>query len=214
MAIGVIDGKKYRQNKTNKKVVYIQILKKRINMNHIMIDLETMGTGSNAVVVSISAVIFDMATGEIGESFEAGLEITNQKDMGGEIDADTVNWWNNQDQDARDELERLRKIPVDDALALLNDWVKQNFKAPSRIKLWGNGATFDNVIIRNLFKRYDTEFAIPYYCDKDVRTLTYLTKINPRSFEFEGVKHRGIDDCKHQIKYCVAGYKKISELLK
>lgn len=184
-----------------------------ISKKHIMLDIETMGTGSNAVVVSISAIIFDMATGELGDTFEIGLDMKEQTLKGGEIDQDTVNWWAKQSDEAKAELDRLDKKIVEVALERFNQWISDNFPAPSKIKLWGNGATFDNVIVRNLFKRHDIKFVIPYYADKDVRTLTYLTKTNARKFEFEGIKHRGIDDCKHQIKYCVDGYQKIQKAL-
>lgn len=175
-------------------------------MNHLMIDLETLGTSSNAVVVSISAVVFDMSTGEIGEEFEIGLDKDQQLLKGGVIDEDTVNWWAEQSDEAKAELERLVKIDVDEALNSFATWLKNQFKAPSKVKMWGNGATFDNVIVRNLFERHGIKIPIPYYCDKDVRTLTYLTKTQPKKYEFTGVKHRGIDDCKHQIKYCCDAY--------
>ena len=192
----------------DKKTVTVKTTKgkRMINKDHIMIDLETLGTGSNAVVVSISAVIFDMKTGTLGNEFEIGLDNREQVKKGGIIDKETVEWWAKQDQDAKDELSRLIKQPVTDALNSFNKWIKANFNVPSKIKLWGNGATFDNVIVRNLYKRHDIEFLIPFYADKDVRTFTYLEKVNTRAFEFVGVKHRGIDDCKHQIKYCTETY--------
>lgn len=173
-------------------------------MNHIMLDIETYGTSSNAVVVSISAVIFDMKTGEIGEEFEIGLDINEQVIKGGIIDQETIDWWDKQSGEAKSELNRLLKEPVYDALTSFNNFISRNFTAPSKIKLWGNGATFDNVIVRNLYERQGIVFKIPYYADMDVRTLVYLNKINTRGFTFDGIKHRGIDDCKHQIKYCTS----------
>lgn len=180
-------------------------------LNHIMLDIETLGTGSNAVVVSISAIIFDIKTGDIGECFEVGIDTNEQVIKGGIIDQETIDWWDKQSGEAKSELSRLLKEPVYDALTSFNDFIKRNFTAPSKIKLWGNGATFDNVIVRNLFKRQGIDFKIPYYADMDVRTLVYLAKVNTKSYDFTGVKHRGIDDCKHQIKYCVDGYRKITD---
>jgi len=171
-----------------------------------MLDLETLGTDSNSVVVSISAVIFDMQTGKIGNTFEIGLDTYAQEKNGGITDEETLAWWAKQNQAAKDELARLIKVPVDEALSEFNIFIKKNFTAPSKIKLWGNGATFDNVILRNLYKRHNVNFVVPYYADKDVRTFTYLEKVNTRAYEFVGVKHRGIDDCKHQIKYCTDTY--------
>ena len=178
-------------------------------MNHIMLDIETLGTNSNALVVSISAVQFDMNSNEIGEKFEIGLNKEQQLEKGAVVEQSTVDWWEKQSDEAKQMLDSLEKIDVSDALVCFNSWIKSNFKAPSKIKLWGNGATFDNVIIRNLFSRHDIDFLIPYYADKDVRTLVYLLKINTKSFTFDGVKHNGIDDCLHQIKYCQSACLKI-----
>ncbi|MCT7633891.1 3'-5' exonuclease [Aliarcobacter butzleri] len=181
-------------------------------MNHIMIDIETLGTNSNALVVSISAVIFDMSSNAIGDTFEVGLNEQQQLEKGAIIDQSTVDWWDKQSDEAKTMLNRLQKIDVEFALNEFNNWIKNNFSAPSKIKLWGNGATFDNVIVRNLFERHGIDFIIPYYADKDVRTLAYVAKVNTFSYKFEGVKHYGIDDCMHQIKYCQDGYQKIHNL--
>ena len=40
-----------------------------------MIDIETLGTGVNAVITSISAVQFDLATGETGKEFHWPVEM-------------------------------------------------------------------------------------------------------------------------------------------
>ncbi len=179
------------------------------NKNHIMIDIETKATDSNALIVSISAVVFDMATGELGGEFEIGLNEDQQMAKGAIINPETVKWWSEQSEEAQEALKRLTPVDIDEALHRFNSWIMDNFSAPSKIKLWGNGATFDNVIVRNLYERHGTKFVIPYYADKDVRTLAYIGKINPFSYKFEGIKHNGIDDCKHQIKYCTDAYQKI-----
>lgn len=178
-------------------------------MNHLMLDIETLGTNSNALVVSISAVQFDINTNKIGEKFEVGLNKEQQLEKGAIIDQSTVQWWEQQSPEAKGMLDRLKKIDVYEALNSFNNWIKANFKVPSKIKLWGNGATFDNVIVKNLFTRHEIDFIIPYYADRDVRTLVYLSKINTKNYAFEGVKHNGLDDCLHQIKYCQDAYSKI-----
>lgn len=44
----------------------------------IMVDLETLGTRQDAIVLEISAVEFNCHTGEIGEVFDAKLDIDEQ----------------------------------------------------------------------------------------------------------------------------------------
>ena len=178
-------------------------------MRDVMMDIETMSTDSNAVVVSISCVEFDLETGEIGSKFERGLKLNPQVKAGGVVDMNTVMWWMEQSDEARAALTFYYRKPVKEVLMELNTWLGSLHDNIKDLKLWGNGATFDNVIVRNLCKRHDMELMVPFWCDNDVRTLVTLSGINTRDYEFTGVKHHGIDDCKHQIKYCVDGYNKL-----
>ncbi|MEG1654826.1 MAG: 3'-5' exonuclease, partial [Hafnia sp.] len=44
-------------------------------MNHLMIDLETMGNGTYAPIISIGAVFFDTNSGEIGTDFQVNVSL-------------------------------------------------------------------------------------------------------------------------------------------
>jgi len=168
----------------------------------IMLDLETLGTSSNAVIVSISAVVFDRATGETGAEFEVGVNLDEQLAKGAVIDGSTVMWWLTQDKEAQDELTRLEPLQVDESLDLYKAFVRQ----AGVDDVWGNGATFDNVILSNLFKRHERGYPTPFWADRCVRTFVDLSNIDTRKIPFVGVKHRGIDDCKHQIRYMGLGF--------
>jgi hypothetical protein len=176
-------------------------------MNNIMLDIETLSTDSNGVITTISAVQFDLVTGDIGESFEIALKISEQVDKGAIIDIPTVVWWMSQSEEAIIAMLRLKKQDVNLALLAFNNWISSLNIQINNMKLWGNGVSFDNVMVRNLYKRHDIAFILPYWCDNDVRTLVTIGNIDTRDYKFEGVKHNGIDDCKHQIKYCHAAYK-------
>lgn len=167
-------------------------------MTDIMVDLETLGTDSNAVIVSISAVQFDMNTGEVGKQFEIGVDLKEQIAKGAIIDVDTVMWWLEQSKEAQQQLTKLKRVSVDTVLKSFNHFI-DDCKAKT---MWGNGATFDNVIIRNLYKRHDHYFKLPFWVDRCVRTHVDGNNIDTRDYKFVGIKHRGIDDCLHQIKYC------------
>lgn len=179
-------------------------------MRDIMVDIETLGTDSNSVVVSISALVFNLATGELGKEFEIGIDMLEQALHGGIIDNNTVQWWSNQSNKAKEQLVRLDRVSVSEALELFNMWIEDNIATLKDAKLWGNGSGFDNVLIRNLYRRHNVDFVLPYWCDNDVRTLVTLSNIDTRVYKFEGTKHNGIDDCKHQIKYCADAYKALT----
>ena len=180
-------------------------------MKDIMIDIETFSTNSNGVIVSISAVQFDLTDGALGEEFEIGLTINDQIAKGAVIDGDTVMWWLKQDKTAQNKLTNLVPVGVDNALITFNRWIYslygEKYDQLRNIRLWGNGATFDNVLVRNLYKRQGITFAIPYWGDNDVRTAVTLKGIDTRDYKFKGIKHYGIDDCKHQINYITGGLK-------
>ena len=176
-------------------------------MRDIMLDIETLSTDSHGVVTTISAVEFDLTSGTVGKEFEIAIDIKEQVDMNAIIDIPTVVWWMSQDSEAIQAMLRIKKESVEFALLSLNSWLNDIDCMNNNIKLWGNGCTFDNVMVRNLYLRHGVEFTLPYWCDNDVRTLVTLAGIDTRSFKFDGIKHNGIDDCKHQIKYCSAAYK-------
>lgn len=179
-------------------------------MKDIMVDIETLGTDSNSVIISISAVAFDMTKGKTGKTFEVGINILEQALHGGMIDNDTMQWWSTQSKEAKKALTRIPAEPIDDALDAFNKWLVDTTSVDLKdVKLWGNGSGFDNVLIRNLYRRSGKDFVLPYWCDNDVRTLVTLANINTRDYKFEGIKHNGIADCKHQIRYCADAYKSL-----
>ena len=175
-----------------------------------MLDIETLSTNSNAVVLTISAVQFNKADGELGEEFEIALNINQQTAKGAIIDGDTVMWWLAQSHEAQAQLLELKPTGVGHALDQFNEWLEGLFPTwddQKEVGLWGNGSNFDCTIVRNLYGRQGKKFILPYWCDKDVRTIVDYLGIDTRDYTFKGTKHNGLDDCKHQINYITGGLK-------
>lgn len=174
----------------------------------IMIDLETMGNGSNAPIVSIGAVVFDPNTGELGAEFEEVINL-NSSSHYGEMDASTVQWWLQQSPEARSIFEKdFPKSTLKDALQEFNQWLAD--LAPSKeLFLWGNGSGFDNVILTNAFKACRMRPHFSHWNDCDVRTIVKMGKeilgIDPKkTMSREGIHHSALDDAKFQAKYVSA----------
>ncbi|WP_250663324.1 3'-5' exonuclease, partial [Escherichia coli] len=73
-------------------------------MNHLMVDLETMGNGPYAPVISIGAVFFDPNTGETGEEFSVNISLESSMRYRARPDASTILWWLEQSEEARKSL--------------------------------------------------------------------------------------------------------------
>ncbi len=175
-------------------------------MKDLMIDLETMGKGDNAAIVSIGACFFDPATNEIGAEFEVAVDLGSSVDAGGQMDADTVLWWLKQDDDTRGKLLRTCLV-LPSALQRFNHFLQQHGDSEN-IKVWGNGASFDLVILRNAFTHVGSDKYVPwqFFNERDVRTVVDMGRrilnIDPkRDVPFEGVRHSALADAVHQAKY-------------
>jgi DNA polymerase III, epsilon subunit and related 3''-5'' exonucleases len=179
--------------------------------HHLMIDLETMGTNINTPIIVIACVLFDPQTGEIGPVFYKVISLTNAMKSGAIPDGGTIEWWLKQSSEARSAL-LVDQIPLDDALLQLREFIDENSDGKF-IQVWGNGATFDNAILRRSYERLSIPCPWRYYNDRDVRTVVELGKaigFDARTtIPFEGVRHNALDDARHQVKYLAATIQKL-----
>ncbi|EGM8823158.1 TPA: 3'-5' exoribonuclease [Escherichia coli] len=178
---------------------------------HLMIDLETMGTNTNAPIVVIGAVFFDPQTGEIGPVFYIVISLTDAMNTGAVPDGGTIEWWLKQSSDARAAI-LTDQVKLKDALLRFREFVNEH-SDEKFVQVWGNGATFDNSILRTSYERLGIPCPWHYSNDRDVRTIVELGKtidFNARSvIPFEGVPHNALDDALHQAKYVTATIQKL-----
>ncbi|HII2070404.1 TPA: 3'-5' exoribonuclease domain-containing protein [Escherichia coli] len=179
--------------------------------HHLMIDLETMGINSNAPIVVIAAVFFDPQTGEIGPIFYVVISLVDAMDKGATPDGDVIEWWLAQSSEARSAI-LVNQIPLDDALLQLREFIDEN-SGEFFVRVWGNGASFDNVILRRSYERQGIPCPWRYCNDRDVRTIVDLGKaidFDARTaIPFEGVRHNAQDDARHQAKQVSAIWQKL-----
>ncbi|EEV6990434.1 exonuclease [Escherichia coli] len=179
--------------------------------HHLMIDLETMGINSNAPIVVIAAVFFDPQTGEIGPIFYVVISLVDAMDKGATPDGDVIEWWLAQSSEARSAI-LVNQIPLDDALLQLREFIDEN-SGEFFVRVWGNGASFDNVILRRSYERQGIPCPWRYCNDRDVRTIVDLGKaidFDARTaIPFEGVRHNALDDARHQAKQVSAIWQKL-----
>lgn len=165
-------------------------------MKHIMIDLETLGTGADSVFIAIGAIYFDPKTGELGKEFYENIDWQSSIDEGRTIDADTIKWWFQQNYDAR-----MAIIEDGESLAkVLNIFTKFCGKYPI---VWGNGSSFDISILEHVYRQLKIPCPWPSWNVRDVRTIKDLGKdrVDKSIFVNKGIAHNALDDAKHQAKY-------------
>lgn len=163
-------------------------------MKDVMLDLETMGNGNNAAIIAIGAVEFDLENALIGRKFYAQVNLESAVKEGGIIDASTVLWWMKQSDAARKEFENAG-IPVIHALAAFSQWF------PEGANVWGNGATFDNVILRNTYTRLDWTTPWSFRQDRCFRTVRALHPL--AVIPNVGTAHNAVNDAEYQARYLI-----------
>ncbi|EPU5089943.1 3'-5' exoribonuclease domain-containing protein, partial [Escherichia coli] len=139
--------------------------------DHLMIDLETMGKNPDAPIISIGAIFFDPQTGDMGPEFSKTIDLET---AGGVIDRDTIKWWLKQSREAQSAI-MTDEIPLDDALLQLREFIDEN-SGEFFVQVWGNGANFDNTILRRSYERQGIPCPWRCYNDRDVRTIVELGK--------------------------------------
>lgn len=165
---------------------------------HIVLDLETFGTGPHAAIASIGASSFRLGRNEMNGAFYCSVS-GGYRD-GFEVDPETVRWWLKQSQEARDALSvNLKSLP--DSLHEFSAWVRSRYasvgKDASDIRMWGNGSAFDNVILRHAYSVCGLTPPWDFRQDRDLRTILELYPYADQGL-FEGTKHHALDDAVHE----------------
>lgn len=165
---------------------------------NIMVDLETMGTGTNAAIIAIGAVKFDTENFTLGDEFYEVVDLESSVEAGGVIDPSTVLWWMKQSDEARAEF-RKEGRSINYALWAFVNFMTTKEGSKSEVQLWGNGATFDNVILRTAFENIHGGATSMFWGDRCYRTMKNMYPNIPMNFE--GVAHNALTDAKNQAQH-------------
>lgn len=184
-----------------------------VKCHDVMVDLETMGLPPTGAIVAIGAVCFDIKTGKLGETFYQVVDLETDVSNGANITPSTVMWWLTQSEEARAAITCEERIHIADALYKFRQFLEKAIPAVRNRKVWGNGAAFDNVMLRCAYERHGLQTPWYFTNDQDVRTMVRLGKamgFDPkRDMPFEGERHHALADAIHQAKYVSAIYQKL-----
>lgn len=171
-------------------------------MKSIMFDIETLGTSSNSVILSIAAVKFDFTSDSI-DTFSMNIDPKSCKSYGMITNPSTVEWWKQQPADAIKAF-MTEQHPIDVALNGFNNFVGSNWK---NTIFYCNGASFDYPIMQWSYDAVGIEAPWKYWNQRDARTIYSVFGLDLRDFPRVGTHHNAIDDCLTQIaalKQCLS----------
>lgn len=143
---------------------------------HAMIDIETLGTEPDSVVLSVGAVKFDPWTAQ--EPHAKTLwrpDASTQMDSERSVLDSTLQWWATQPQHIQDEaFSDEGRISLTDFMADLNKYLV------GCDKIWCQGPQFDMVILENLYSQFDHHKGWAFWQIMDCRTVFNMMPTDPR----------------------------------
>lgn len=158
-----------------------------------MLDIETLSTRPDAVILTFGAVKFDPYTKDFGDGIYHRIHVDEQIDLGRHVDDNTVNWWATQADDIREEaLGEEGRISLDQFTRELNKFIV------GTNCIWAQGPVFDIVILENLYRQLGKPAPWNYWQIRDSRTLL-STYGDPRKKNKAGL-HNALEDCVSQAE--------------
>ena len=169
-------------------------------MDNIMVDIETLSTASNASILSIGAVYFDAKLKRKGPTYYANVDTNTCKELGLDIDPETVLWWFKRDESARNAV-MTKPQDIKKVLMEFRAYVRQG---GANVKLWANGSNFDTVILDSAYKAAGLDTPWKFYNVRDVRTIVDLDN-NRVKYEVKrtGTYHNALDDAITQADWMI-----------
>jgi len=158
-------------------------------MADLMIDIETVGTGPEACILTIAAQSFDpFVRGYNSQQYYARIDIESQPERN--IEQGTIDWWASQPTAAREEaFAEQDRIPLKQSLEELGRVIWHSKR------IWANGPTFDMNILEHAYKSFGLALPWQYYLVRDARTVYGLC---PNLNKYPA-SHHALEDCRRQI---------------
>lgn len=168
----------------------------------LMIDLETLATTADAVIMSIGAVKFNLESSTMDpEGFYSSISIERNHDFGRRvINEDTLLWWLRQEPTAQAVFHE-PKVSLEVSLIDLSDWISTD-----DFTVWSNGADFDLPMLAHAYSQIGVERPWKPYSGRCVRTYKNLPGAKGAAFETIGVKHNALSDAVNQARQVQAIY--------
>lgn len=171
-------------------------------MNDVMVDMETLGTTADAIILSIGAVRFNLETDEIDDNgFYASVSIDSNLEFKRRLQENTLIWWLQQPADAQRVFYEVKDtLPA--ALQGLSDWIGDDSST-----IWSNGADFDIPMLAHTYSQQMMERPWKFWNSRCVRTYRGLPGAKAISVPRMGTHHNALHDAIYQARLVQAIHK-------
>lgn len=177
-----------------------KLKKNKIKKFDVMIDIETLSTETNALILTISAVKFDMKEDNI-DSLHYRVDRESCEKLKMHVDENTVKWWNTQKNEAQLEVfEEKDRFSIKFVLLKLTEFVKDGNC------FWSHSPNFDYVILESAYKKCKLQPPWKFWQLRDTRTVYDLANVNLKDFSKDSVCHNSLVDCQNQIRALKQSY--------
>jgi hypothetical protein len=158
-----------------------------------MLDLETLSTKPNAVILSLGAVKFDPFSEriDVDEGLDLRVDVDEQSALGRDIQEETVAWWEKQPPEVQD-----AAFNPDGRIKLAGFIKTLNKFLVGADNIWCQGPAFDIVILEDLYRQLGIPTPWQFWQISDSRTL-FKTHGDPRDKNRKGA-HNALMDCVYQ----------------
>ena len=175
-----------------------------VSMIHAMIDLETLSTNPEAVILTVGGVKFDPHSfTEPSQGMYFRVDVDSQTSMGREVKQLTLDWWATQPKEISEEaLGDKDRISLSKMLKTINKW------SVGVDVFWCQGPLFDYAILQNIYKQLGHPVPWQYWQIRDSRTLFSLVPRDPN--EKRTGMHNALEDCYFQAKKVQKVYKDLN----
>jgi hypothetical protein len=168
---------------------------------HLMVDLETLDTRTSATILTLGAVRFDPYSDAPMKELYLRVDIDSQDKLGCTVSDDTLKWWNQQDTSIMEEaFDPRNRIPINE---VMNQFHALAWNCDA---FWSHGATFDLMILQNIYDKLERAYPWNFWQMRDTRTL-FDIGFDPEMPQ--GSKHNALEDAKRQAIGVRNVYKKL-----
>ena len=173
-------------------------------MADIMIDIESLDTTPDCVILTIGAVLFDPRGQGIIDKIEIRPTIEDQTEIYNRtINDATVEWWGKQSPAAIEEaMGDQGRVPFSEAMATLYKFCWNQGKP------WSHGAPFDVVVMEHAWRQLGQIAPWSFWNVRDTRTLFDITGVSLKDGNHV-TTHKAVEDAERQAIVVQQAYMKL-----